>query len=210
MEAKPVQHSEQPGYPTRREVLAGAASFALFSLTGCDFISAESEEGKITVAPIFKHGEGRGATGCVVVSPPVFLSEEEGMQILREELAKHGIQLKAGGTLEAIRMPARTLSYEVVDKGDGQREVKRSPLSKRQTKRKPLKLDGIDSEKKIAVEFVSERDYRRSGRAVRALATVQCLRLQGRRRVRCRSRRRNRARTTSFFGMFYDPLTEMS
>ena len=107
MEAKPVQVFPRPGYPTRREVLAGAASFALLGLTGCSFAFAESEEGKITVAPIFKHGEGRGATGCVVVSPPVFLSEEEGMQILREELAKHGIQLKAGGTLEGIRVPGR-------------------------------------------------------------------------------------------------------
>jgi hypothetical protein len=91
MEAKPVEHHKPPAYPTRREVLAGAASFALASVANCTFVFAKSEEGKITVAPIFKHGEGRGATGCVVMTPPVFLSEEEGMQILREELAKHGI-----------------------------------------------------------------------------------------------------------------------
>ena len=102
MEAKPVQRCEQPAYPTRREVLAGAASFALFRLTGCSFVFAESDEGKITVAPIFKHGEGRGATGCIVVSPPVFLSEEEALQIVKEELAKHGVQLAAGPRLEGV------------------------------------------------------------------------------------------------------------
>jgi hypothetical protein len=45
------------------------------------------------VAPIFEHGEGRGATGCVVTSPPVFLSEEEALQVIREELAKRGVAL---------------------------------------------------------------------------------------------------------------------
>ena len=102
MEPKPVRHSEQPAFPTRREVLAGAATFAVVNLTGCSFVFAEPEAAKTTVAPIFEHGDGRGATGCVVVSPPVFLSEEEGMQILREELAKHGVHLKTGGTLEGV------------------------------------------------------------------------------------------------------------
>ena len=32
MELKPVEHSRPPAYPTRREVLAGAASFAFVSL----------------------------------------------------------------------------------------------------------------------------------------------------------------------------------
>ena len=95
MEPKPVQHHEQPRYPTRREVLAGAATFALANLAGCGFVFAETDGGKIIVAPIFEHGAGRGAEGCRAVAPPVFLSEEEGMQILREELAKHGVQLKA-------------------------------------------------------------------------------------------------------------------
>ena len=40
------------------------------------------------VAPIFQHGEGRGATGCIVMSPPVFLSEEEALLVVREELGK--------------------------------------------------------------------------------------------------------------------------
>ena len=117
MEPKPVQEDQRPAYPTRRDVLAGAATFALANLVGCDFVMAEPESGKVIVAPVFEHGEGRGATGCIVVSPPVFMSEEEGMQILREELAKHGIQLKAGGTLEGIRVPARSESYELVKKG---------------------------------------------------------------------------------------------
>ncbi|HBO43451.1 MAG TPA: hypothetical protein DD670_05880, partial [Planctomycetaceae bacterium] len=45
------------------------------------------------VAPVFEHGEGSGSTGCIVMTPPVFLSEEEAMQIIKDELAKHGIAL---------------------------------------------------------------------------------------------------------------------
>ncbi len=124
MEPKPVQQDLHPAYPTRRDVLAGAATFALANLAGCSFAVAELESGKIAVAPVFEHGEGRGVTGCNVVTPPVFLSEEEGLQILREELAKHGIQLKAGGTLQGVVVPARSESYELVNKG-GKQEVKR-------------------------------------------------------------------------------------
>ena len=47
-----------------------------------------------SVAPVFIHGEGRGALGCVVVSPPVFLSEAEALEVLahvglRQVLRQH-------------------------------------------------------------------------------------------------------------------------
>jgi hypothetical protein len=47
------------------------------------------------IAPVFVHGEGRGAIGCVVVAPPVFLSEEEARQVVVEEFKKIGIELDA-------------------------------------------------------------------------------------------------------------------
>jgi hypothetical protein len=207
MEPKPVERNEQPAYPTRREVIAGAATFALANLAGCSFVFAEPEKGQITVAPIFEHGKGRGVTGCVAVSPPSFLSEEEGMQILREELAKHGIKLKAGGTLEGVRVPQRTTIREWVDKGNGQRESKES-VAEVSTRTKPLKLDGMDSENRIAVEFVSEHDYFDRGGAFSA-STVQRydfkdvaeylaaqVKKQGKDRV--------------FFGVFYDPSPNSS
>lgn len=56
---------------------------------------------KAVVAPIFEHGEGRGATGCVVVNPPVFLSEQDAMQVIREELPKSGVSLSEGSVLLA-------------------------------------------------------------------------------------------------------------
>ncbi len=42
-------------------------------------------------APIFMHGDGRGAAGCVVIAPPVFISEDEARTIIKEQFEKFGI-----------------------------------------------------------------------------------------------------------------------
>jgi hypothetical protein len=156
MEVKPVQHVEQPGYPTRRELLAGAMSFALLSLTKCSFVFAESEEGKIKVAPIFKHGEGRGATGCVVVSPPAFLSEEEALQIVKEELAKHGVKLAAGPVLKDLTIAPRHIQQVEQDK-------KTRKIVLDEAHAAPLHVTGMDEKKSIAIEFVCRSNYKKLG-----------------------------------------------
>ncbi|NLH15001.1 MAG: hypothetical protein GX455_00330, partial [Phycisphaerae bacterium] len=48
----------------------------------------------LLLSPIFPHGEGRGSIGCVVVAAPVFLTEEEGLDVIKEELSKSGIRLE--------------------------------------------------------------------------------------------------------------------
>ncbi len=208
MEPKPVEQNRTPAYPTRREVLAGAASFALANLAGCgaNVAGVEAESGRTSVAPVFVHGEGRGAMGCIVVSPPVFLSEEEGMQILREELAKHGIRLKAGGVLEGVRVPGRMEEYKRVDKGDGQTEFKQS-IVELPDRAQPLELDGIDSNRKIAVEFVSHEDYHalggpRSGSTVQGYDTKEVAEY-----VAARVKEQGKDRV--FFVVFYDPMAQI-
>ena len=44
-----------------------------------------SQRAAAVVAPVFEHGKGRGIAGCIVVAPPVFLSEEEALQVISEE-----------------------------------------------------------------------------------------------------------------------------
>ena len=158
MEPKPVQYQREPGYPTRREVLLGAASFALASFAGTGLVFAASKDGEIVVAPIFKHGEGRGADGCIVVTPPVFLSEEEGMQVLREELAKHGIKLKPGTVLKGVRIPRRRIESELVDDGKGNKKYQEKLVEFTESA-KTLKLGGIDPNKNVAVKFLCEKNY---------------------------------------------------
>ncbi len=150
MQPKPVEQGHTPAYPTRREVLVGAATFVLANFAGCWRDSQQSAAGATIVGPVFAHGEGRGAAGCVVVSPPVFLSEEEAMQVIREELGKHGIQLQEAQPLKSILIPQRTKEWEVVRKADGTAE----PVDKYGNVT-PLKPNGIDLSKKIAVLYLS-------------------------------------------------------
>lgn len=138
------------------------------------------------VAPIFAHGEGRGSTGCIVINPPVFLSEEEALQVIREELGRRGVRLGGPAQLPGVtfRRPA----------GEAQQ---------------PLVADGVDRRRNIGVEFVSEGDeevlvdrdpdgsrYFSSvtGHAFKELAqdVAARVRAQGPRELR--------------FGVFYDPV----
>lgn len=108
MEARPISQHPQPAYPSRREFLAAAAALGATGICGCGTDAKTSA----LVAPIFAHGEGRGATGCIVMSPPVFLSEEEALQVVREELAKSGVTLG-----DEMPLPEVTVEYKDPDHG---------------------------------------------------------------------------------------------
>jgi len=118
------------------------------------------------VAPIFDHGKGTGVTGCVVMAPPVFLSEEEAIQMIRDEMAKAGVNLtRSEVVMEDVRIAPRRGSY--IKKGDDYEEVTvdDGPAA-------PVTMDLEDPAKRIVVEFVSDDDYFRLG-GVRSASTVQ-------------------------------------
>ena len=177
MKAKPAIRSRPPRYPTRMEVLddpdllkrhmpphwkacaemAGAVSFLLLTNTGMrgGESPAPRASGKpAVVAPIFVHGQGRGVTGCVVVGPPVFLSEQDAMQVIREELGKAGVNLsQASVPLEGVSVPylaemwnaERGMVLQVFPEGKPTR----------------LTLDAFDPQTKVGVEFVSDEKNER-------------------------------------------------
>jgi hypothetical protein len=53
--------------------------------------AAKTDSRIAKVAPLFMHGEGRGVSGCIVMNPPLFLSEAEARSVIMEELGKEGI-----------------------------------------------------------------------------------------------------------------------
>jgi hypothetical protein len=166
MEPKPVERHPQPKYPTRRDVMLGAGGFLLIELAGRGDLDAadpaKPAAGRTIVAPIFKHGEGRGATGCVVINPPVFLSEEEAMQVIREELAKHGVKLGESMTLPDVKIAARIVR-SVIEEEHGKRVHKERFEYAEDVAPKPLTLNGVDAAKRVGVRFVSKWDYFRLG-----------------------------------------------
>ena len=95
------------------------------------------------VAPVFAHGEGRGATGCIVMSPPVFLSEDEAIKIILDKLRAEGYNFS--------RENCPTFSFTVPNLVNCD-EVKRMTNIK-------LKMDAYNANSKWAIQFITDDDY---------------------------------------------------
>ncbi len=52
----------------------------------------------INIAPLFLHGEGTGAFGCVMIAPPAFLSEEEALSVINAAAAEYGLKFTQSDT----------------------------------------------------------------------------------------------------------------
>ena len=52
----------------------------------------------INVAPLFLHGEGMGAFGCVMIAPPAFLSEDEALSVINAAAADYGLKFTQSDT----------------------------------------------------------------------------------------------------------------
>ncbi len=226
MKSKPVRKYAQPKYPTRVEIaarpallhrhqppawrkwpeLTGAAG--LFPLADTARLSAADNSPKgdpnptqtnavAIVAPIFQHGDGRGATGCIVMSPPVFLSEEEALQVIREEMAGQGVKLATNQTAVAgVNVRARGV----------------------QTTKEPFKADAADPKKRVFVEFIGERQAFRWERErameledqkiwSQLLSTVQSYDLP-KTATYAAKRVERQAIDKIYFGTFYDPIAK--
>ena len=152
MKAKPEKRRKRPQYPTaqaprtlryvKTQERRGVAweTMSLISarrfLSLCGAVDARPVSGPPAL-PRYSSTEGRGSAGCVVVTPPVFLSEEEALQVISEILAEHG--------LTASDSPPAIEGFVFDDKASGART--------------PLVPDFFDPAKNVAVEFVSEDDY---------------------------------------------------
>jgi hypothetical protein len=197
MDAKPVKRYRSPAYPTRLAVLDDpdlllrhvpgrwqksavtmAALSAFLAANACVQAADKGASAKAkgaVVAPIFEHGDGRGATGCVVVTPPVFLSEEEALVVITAELAKAGVRVTGKNVLlDGVRLPQ---APPVALAKDG------APLLTATAGLKarlvpgpgiPLEADIVANGQKVAVEYVSAREQQSLG-AVRRniLSSVQ-------------------------------------
>jgi hypothetical protein len=155
---------------------------------------------KMVVAPVFEHGDGRGAVGCVVVSPPVFLAEDEAFAVLREELAKHGINLARGGPeLGEVVISKRQEHYERTLSGQFEETVVDVPGTG-----KPLALDGAADKNKVAVKLVTQEEYFELGGA-ESSSSVQGYDLKGI-AAALSERLHKQGREQLYVGVFYDPV----
>ncbi len=116
-------------WQTNPAVLTALASVTMLSATGAAI--AGNTKAKVKpprVAPVFVHGEGRGAFGCVVINPPVFLSEDEAKQVINDEAKHLGLSFRSPKSDPEAYGPNKTidgkdvkraLAYVYVSEGEG-------------------------------------------------------------------------------------------
>ncbi len=138
--------------------------------------------------PIFAHGTGRGSYGCESVAPPVFLSEEEAMQVIEEECAAQGIDISGQKTISGT-FPATSTLPEAVSGGASD-----------QTYTGDLSLDGYSDDLGIGVEFVSTDDILDWKADTGMAATVEEFDLKG--------TAQRLADCTDNVAVFYDPTAD--
>jgi hypothetical protein len=116
------------------------------------------EQERYSVAPVFIHGEGRGATGCVVVSPPVFLSEAEALEIIWEELRAEDL----GFVPQTLPVPGFSMRRPVEPMNYPPEVVKRFPqLAARSSepRQSPVFFDAYSARYRCGVVFVGMVNY---------------------------------------------------
>jgi len=151
---------------------------------------------KAIVAPIFDHGKGRGAIGCVVMAPPVFLTEEDALQVIQDELSKAGIELTSQRiVLSEVPIKARIERYERKGNEGITRVEEGEPAT-------PLKLQLADPKRHVGIEFVGQANYHAVGGAS-SMSTVHSYDFKDRanfvaQQVRAKSR-------GLYVGVLYDP-----
>ncbi len=221
-QVRKVRRQRRPGYPTRPEVardpellrrhvpsawkksaqVTAALSIVLASAYAQD---APSKAKGFKVAPIFEHGEGRGATGCVVMTPPQFLAEDDALRIIIQEMEKAGIPT-----------PDRGKSFRDITYGEN---IFPPPPDKDGTgpwtpdllegDRKPIVFDLYEPLEGIVIEYVSStgRQFAVTDQdkfLSRFSSVVSYDLLDAAKRLR-RNLERNRSHRNLYCGVFYDP-----
>lgn len=111
---------------------------------------ADGSQEDFHVAPLFLHGGGKGSTGCMMIAPPVFLSEAEAYNVIVETLGNYDVTIDTQKITLPDVMLART--GMVIDSST-------KTCSQDTVKNIPLELGGYDASKKIGVRFISIQDH---------------------------------------------------
>jgi hypothetical protein len=111
-------------------------------------LEGEAMAPTVNVAPLFTHGEGLGAFGCMMVAPPAFLSEDEALSVINSVAKQYGLTFFAQGApeLEGVLQPVTNI-YESDNKAEPDTLVSLTP-------------DFADAAHGVSIEFVSVEDVK--------------------------------------------------
>ena len=104
------------------------------------------------VAPIFAHGDGSGSTGCIVMSPPVFISEDEAKSIIFDALAKENILFDTKNC-PTLKFEAPQIANECLEKEEKMAKTTEVKIT----------MDGYNADYNLAIQFMSSNDFSEFG-----------------------------------------------
>jgi hypothetical protein len=118
-------------------------------------------EEKSAIAPLFIHGDGFGASGCSVVSPPIFLSEADAYEVIAAALEKEGIVFDKRDYLREDIYSVDDLFKQYFESKD--------IYDAQSAEKIPFHFDFYSSEYNLGIKFIS-RDNHDDFAEVRSLA----------------------------------------
>lgn len=133
--------------------------------------------------PLFVHGEGRGSYGCVSIAPPVYLSEDEAAQVIRETALEYGLDFSGEGSVYGEELPYTNIAAEI-DEDMG-------------TYSGELPLDGYDADKNIGFLYVSQKDVAAWHKQGEIMSSIEVYDMQG--------TAEKLTKTLTDTAIFYDP-----
>lgn len=193
-----------PAWAINRELAAAVGVFLAAGASGCRTEPSAANEGRANlsadvvaiVAPIFEHGEGRVSMGCIAVSPPALLSEDEALEIIKQEFANAGIHLSrrdvvAPDVIIVGKIFRSGYDWIAAKKTCGWQDVPG-----------PLVVDLQDIEHAINIEFVSRDDFELLGGSMDVRAAVLDIKSV----ADSVAAEVNRQGQSIYFGAFYEPV----
>jgi hypothetical protein len=209
MKVAPVVRYHQPRFPTRNIIdqhpellrlvpkrwrnkpLVLGTLAAVCTLSAGYWSQANAKGMAARIAPIFQHGNGHGTFGCIVVNPPVLLSEADANQVIREEVKRAGLDFsKTDKIIRNVEIPTTDFSQK-------------NPVGP-VLKPKDLVLDGTDPKKNISFEYISTDDINKWHSNGLLVSTVETFDTVG-----VAKQVRNglvKAHPPGAIGVFYDPM----
>lgn len=115
----------------------------------------------VSVAPLFVHGDGMGAFGCVMVAPPVFLTEDEALAVINDVAKDYGLAFTAEDSLEFTNVLQPSVNIMEPENT--------SPPDTITT----LRPDFMDAAHNVAIEFVSVEDVKGWTKEGSAVSSVE-------------------------------------
>ena len=120
------------------------------------------------VAPMLEEAlanDGRGGFGCIAVSAPVFLSENEALDLIQAELEKTGLKFHDMVKIDGLHIPDREAASKreySMPKKEGTDEIDWEEF--RKFKMKPLttgtySFDLGTKDKSVVVQFLRKKDF---------------------------------------------------